>query len=243
MIAGVINGLVNTKTWQYHRLKLTRRPANSSAKVALAFSSGDPAVIEMPPGTEGRVIQVATTADAGWTTWPLHPSYAAGDGAGHPTRPPGAAWPSGTSGSARRWTRSWLGLGLGDPRSRSPGPDDAKVSDRRQGLGRREPLPLRGDRPVGRLTARPSPPPAWPSRRPSPPTPTRPRATRLKLDKLRPQAEAVPGWKFTYLTNWKDLTGNASSVGRRGELHRPLLYALLVLLIVESIAAWKFGHH
>jgi hypothetical protein len=32
-------------------------------------------------------------------------------------------------------------------------------------------------------------------------------------------------------------------VGRRGELHRPLLWALLALLIIESIAAWKFGHH
>ena len=60
---------------------------------------------------------------------------------------------------------------------------------------------------------------------------------------LRAQVDAVPGWDFTYLTNWKDLTGNASSVGRRGELHRSLLYALLVLLIVESVAAWKFGHH
>jgi hypothetical protein len=55
--------------------------------------------------------------------------------------------------------------------------------------------------------------------------------------------EAVPGWKFTYLTNWKDLTGNATSIGRHGELHRPLLYAVLALLIVESILAWKFGHH
>jgi hypothetical protein len=64
----------------------------------------------------------------------------------------------------------------------------------------------------------------------------------LKLDRSGLK-DAVPGWDFTYLTNWKDLTGNASSVSRRGELHRPLLYALLVLLIVESIAAWKFGHH
>ncbi len=53
----------------------------------------------------------------------------------------------------------------------------------------------------------------------------------------------MPGWKFTYLTNWKDLTGNATSIGRHGELHRPLLYAVLALLIVESILAWKFGHH
>ena len=63
-----------------------------------------------------------------------------------------------------------------------------------------------------------------------------------KLDRAG-LAEAVPGWNFAYLTNWKDLTGNATSVSRRGELHRPLLYGVLVLLIVESILAWKFGHH
>ena len=56
-------------------------------------------------------------------------------------------------------------------------------------------------------------------------------------------AEAVPGWKFTYLTNWRDLSQSATSVGRRGELHRPLLFALLAMLLVESTMAWWFGHH
>ena len=57
--------------------------------------------------------------------------------------------------------------------------------------------------------------------------------------------ELLPGWKFMYVhpSDWKDLTRDAASVGRRGELHRPMLYALLVLLLVESILAWKFGHH
>jgi hypothetical protein len=32
-------------------------------------------------------------------------------------------------------------------------------------------------------------------------------------------------------------------VGQRGELHRPLLYAVLLLLLLESFLAWKFGHH
>jgi hypothetical protein len=56
-------------------------------------------------------------------------------------------------------------------------------------------------------------------------------------------AEAMPGWNFAYITNWRDLTTNATSVSRRGEFHRPLLYGVLALLIVESILAWKFGHH
>jgi hypothetical protein len=63
-----------------------------------------------------------------------------------------------------------------------------------------------------------------------------------KLDRAG-LAEAVPGWNFAYLTNWRELTGNAKSVSQRGELHRPLLYGVLILLIVESVLAWLFGHH
>ena len=58
-------------TWQYHKLVL---PKGSEAQVALAFDTGDPAVIEAPR-RRGKVILVATSADAGWTTWPLHNSY------------------------------------------------------------------------------------------------------------------------------------------------------------------------
>ena len=55
--------------------------------------------------------------------------------------------------------------------------------------------------------------------------------------------DAVPGWKFLYDSDWRGLEKNASAVGQRGELHRPMLWAVLVLLIVESVLAWKFGHH
>ena len=33
------------------------------------------------------------------------------------------------------------------------------------------------------------------------------------------------------------------SVGRRGELHRQLLYGLLALLLAGVALAWRFGHH
>ena len=46
-----------------------------------------------------------------------------------------------------------------------------------------------------------------------------------KLDRAG-LAEAVPGWNFAYLTNCKELTAGRDSVGRRGELHRPLLYGV-----------------
>ena len=64
-----------------------------------------------------------------------------------------------------------------------------------------------------------------------------------KLEDRAALAKAVPGWNFLYLTNSSELVEDASSVGRRGELHRPLLYMLLVMLLVESLLAWRFGHH
>src|SRR5262249_37692808 len=63
-----------------------------------------------------------------------------------------------------------------------------------------------------------------------------------KLDR-NALADLLSGWKFHYLTNSDQLTEDAASVSRRGELHRPLLYGLLILLLVESFLAWKFGHH
>ena len=45
------------------------------------------------------------------------------------------------------------------------------------------------------------------------------------------------------MTNSKELSRNAGSVSHRGELHRPMLMAVLALLIVESIMASYFGHH
>lgn len=62
-------GLITAPTYDY--IKLT---PGESAKVALGFSSGDPAVVERQVG-EGRSILVATSADASWTAWPLFPSY------------------------------------------------------------------------------------------------------------------------------------------------------------------------
>ena len=66
------------------------------------------------------------------------------------------------------------------------------------------------------------------------------RAVRLTTRRLK---AALPGWEFQYESDWHRLLRGVSSVGRRGELHRMLLYAVLTLLIVESVLAWRFGHH
>jgi hypothetical protein len=63
-----------------------------------------------------------------------------------------------------------------------------------------------------------------------------------KLDRAGLE-QRLPGWNFVHMTNASELAQSATSVGRRGELHRPLLYGALALLLVESLLAWKFGHH
>jgi hypothetical protein len=62
-------GLLTAPTYEYIKLKPVE-----SAKIALAFTDGDAAVVERGVG-EGRSILVATSADASWTGWPLFPSY------------------------------------------------------------------------------------------------------------------------------------------------------------------------
>ena len=232
--APVIAGLVNAKTWRYHKLKI---PPGSQAKVALAFSSGDPAIIEAPRH-RGRVIQIATSADSGWTTWPLHPSFApimeqvvlqaaAGRSAERNVKvgqPLDQVLPSTSSNSLADVLR----------------PDDAKSQVKLKPSGdvslfHFDDTDLSGTYRVhfaapglGEATFAANPDPL--------------ESDPLKLDKAGLTA-AVPGWKFTLLTNWKDLTGDSVSVGRHGELHRQLLYGVLLLLMVESIMAWRFGHH
>jgi hypothetical protein len=64
-------GLLTTPVTQYIKLIL---PENSPAKVALAFDSGDPAIVEEPIG-RGRSILVATSADISWNAMPVMGTY------------------------------------------------------------------------------------------------------------------------------------------------------------------------
>jgi hypothetical protein len=234
--SNVIAGLTGAKTRAYHRLKVPEG-GQSRAQVALWFSSGDPAIVE-GPRYRGRVIQVATSADAGWTTWPLHQSYppimeqiilqaASGRLAERNVRvgqPFDQALPASAAGATVEVSR----------------PDEVRSASKLKPSGDVSLFHFEETDLSGAYRAKFGPPLAVESIFAANPDPVE--SDPAKLDRAG-LADALPGWAFTYLTNWKDLTGNASSVGRRGELHRPLLYALLALLIIESVAAWRFGHH
>ena len=64
-------GLDRVVTLEYLRAKLA---AGSASRVALRFSSGDPAIIERPVG-RGRSVLVTTSVDVSWSTWPVHPTF------------------------------------------------------------------------------------------------------------------------------------------------------------------------
>src|SRR5262249_37692108 len=64
-------GLERTQAYAY--VKATA-PARNASRVALAFDTGDPAIIERPFG-RGRSILVTTSVDERWGPWPLWPSF------------------------------------------------------------------------------------------------------------------------------------------------------------------------
>jgi von Willebrand factor type A domain/Aerotolerance regulator N-terminal len=231
--AGVISGLANVKTYRYHKLTL---PPGSPAKVALGFGS-DPAVVEMPR-YRGRVIQVATSADIGWTSWPMHPSYppvmeqiilqaVGGKLAERNVRvgqPLDQVLASSASGTIADVTR----------------PNDAKATVKVQSAGDVSLFHFEDTDLSGQYRVKYNAPGVNGSTFAADPDPAE--SDPAKLDRAS-LAEAVPGWKFDYRNDWNNLTRDAKSIGRHGELHRQLLYAVLALLIIESILAWRFGHH
>jgi hypothetical protein len=230
----VVASLTNVKTARYHKLRL---PKGSPAVVALGFRTGDPAIVETPR-SRGRVVLVATSADTGWTNWPQHLSYppvmeqivmeaAAGRAAERNVQvgqPIEQAYPSAGAGAVAIIQRP-----SGAPAAaklQTDGDISTLRFDRTDISGTYRvqvgsPLDLDSAFAVN-VDPRESDP--------------------AKLDQAALK-EALPGWDFVYDNDWRPLTSNAASVGQRGELHRPLLWTLLALLFVESVLAWRFGHH
>ena len=64
-------GLLTTPVLKHFKLDL---PKDSPAKIVLAMANGDPLIVEQPVH-RGRVVLVATSADASWTAMPLWPSF------------------------------------------------------------------------------------------------------------------------------------------------------------------------
>lgn len=230
----VTAGLTLALVWQYHKLAL---PKDSQAEIAMAFDSGDPAVVESSHG-RGKVIMVATSADADWTTWPLHNSY-----------PPVMQQIVLQAASGRLAERN---IRVGQPYDQSfalagaaaPAtvitPRKQPVAARLKAAGTVSRLHFEQTDLAGAYQVQIGPPLSVENAFAASPDPAE--SDLAKLDEAALQ-DRLPGFSFAHLTNWRELAHSAVSVGRRGELHRPLLYAAVFLLLLESLLAWKFGHH
>ena len=65
--------------------------------------------------------------------------------------------------------------------------------------------------------------------------------TPISQDEL--QNDVWPGIPLGYETSWQGAgTLLPSPVGPAGQLHVGLLYAVVVLLVLESLLAWRFGY-
>ncbi len=230
---GVTASLTSVKSARYHRLVL---PKASTAQVALTFSSGDPAIIESPR-SRGRVIQIATSADASWTTWPLHQSY-----------PPIMEQIVLTAASGRLSERNLL---VGQPLVQAfPGSAAGIDATIKPPVG--EPVPARlqpdGEISILRFDATDlsgvyqadiAPPLDRQVAFAANTDPAESDPAKLDASALK---SALPAWEFVYNDNLDPLSEDAGSIGARGEFHRPLLWGVLGLLLTESFLAWRFGH-
>lgn len=230
------SGLLTTPVSRYFRLHV---PEQTQAKVALAFSNGDPVIVEEPI-ERGRSILVATSADVSWTTMPMWASYVpivqellamAVSGqleqrnleVGHPLgtslrtlaadTPLTIHRPTGESEPARLTvtgdTSHWL---LADTMQ-----SGIYSADYGPPISRRDTFAVNVDPQQGDLA-------------------------KLEADELRDQVWS--GVNFVHRTTWQDLDQEPTTeISRRGGLHRWLLFGVLGLLFAETFLAWQFGHH
>jgi hypothetical protein len=233
--------LTNVRFTRYHRLNL---PPETSARIAIGVG-GDPLIVEAQRG-RGRVILVATSADRDWTSWPVHQSYpavmerivleaAAGRLAERTARvgePLQAVLPASASGAEALVT---LPSDLISP-SDTPEPPQRipLIAEGTSVWLRTDPTER-----TGAYRVEVGPPVGFLARFAVNPDPAESRVERLDAAALR---ATWPGLEFDLrpadqLAPERSLTPPAAA-----ELHRPLLWGVLCLLLVESVLAWWFGN-
>ncbi len=230
----VVSGLTGVKTWMYHKLEPSK---DSSAITALAFETGDPAVLEMPHG-RGNVTLVATSADAAWGNWPLHPSY-----------PPVMEQMIMRAAAGKLAERN---VPVGQPLDQAfavsaDGAPVSVVTPASRTVARK----LTADGDVSRFHFDETETSGAYRVKVGPPVTQEVLFSanfdpaESALDKLTEKdlTAVVPNWNFRYFDDWSKLMEAPASISKQGEAHRPLLWAVLVLLFVETVLAWVFGHH
>jgi hypothetical protein len=231
-VPAVQSGLTQVATWQYHKLI---RPTDSDARSALAFDTGDPAVIEAERG-RGRVFLVATSADSQWSTWPIHPSY------------PVVMGEMALLAASGRTGEKNLTVGQPIDQAYPTGAGSAPVTLRSPERGVRE-MALRPAVDGSYLSLPPQEISGVYEAEIGPPVSRRDKfAVNVPVVESDPTridpaalSDAVPGFSPVIIQSADELSRAAEEVARRGEIHRPLLLAVLALILLETLMAWWMG--
>ena len=216
-----------------------RAAPRSPAEVVLALSNGDPLIVTQPV-RHGRVVLVTTSADRSWGSLPIWPTY-------EPLVKEILAWC--TAGQAQP-----RNLAVGDPLESALAAVPALTGvsiERPGGQFRAVPLEVQGDYSTWRYddtlvsgiyTARFAPP-LLPSQLFAVNLLTAESdLTPISRDEL--QNEVWPGLPLSYEPAWQgEAAPLPSPVGPSGQLQVTLLYAVVGLLLLESILAWRFGYN
>lgn len=227
-------GLERTQTYEYFKTRLAPR---NPGRIALAFTSGDPAMIEMRVGA-GRSFLITTALDQSWGNWAVWPSFlpliqelvfhaVSSDGArdqllvGEPWQRTLQTRGADVSGTVTRPD------GETEPARSSP---NANLTDfhydrtDRSGLYQLmlgPPLNRREDF-VANVDPRES------------------NLARMERDDI--ERDLLAGTEFRYLTDWAELERQTTRTGTEsGELSRVFLYVVLYLMFVEQLLAWNFN--
>lgn len=230
-------GLLTTPVNKHVRLAV---PPDTRARVALRLPGGDPLIVEQAVH-RGRVVLVATSADASWTVMPLLPSYV-------PLVQEIVAFCL-TDGTADRNTTVGKPLrgvipSAGDLNAialRSP--DGQRHEVRLTGSGNQREWSFLGTWQSGVYAVRAAAPDASEQLFAVNVDTAESDLAQLGLDRLR--GEAWSDIPFEYRTTWQEpeqLKAVALG-GRRARLHVLLLAVALILLLSETFLAWRFGYH
>ena len=228
-------GLETTQTYAYVRAMVA---AGSTARVALRFDTGDPAIVEMPVGA-GKSILVTTSVSERWTNWPLWPSFVpmvqelvrfAGSGrAGERqqvvARPLTGTFPGGTVDAEVTVSRP---DGQVQPATVTRADDLSQFSYEGTDLSGTYEVQIGPPVPHSSVFA----------------VNVDSRESDLtKLEKEELSTGLLADIEFTYYTEWEDRVARSESAASpRGGLTRWLLYAALYLMFVEQLMAWRFTY-
>jgi len=237
-------GLLTTPVREYFKLIV---PKESKANVVLAFEGGDPAIVEEQV-QRGRVVLVATSADISWTPMPLWPSYV----------PIVQELLTFAMGGQLQQRNFLVGQSLGglvstpaaDVPLRVGTPDGRSEQVRLRPEGDYSSWSFAETMTSGMYTARFDAPVSHSELFAVNVDTVESDLTKLTTEQLReglwsgiPFETSREGLDEEPVPRIGGTAAGGTTAGGRGTLSVELLYAVLGLVFLETLLAWRFGHH